>query len=269
MRRFSSRPARWVMSSLACLGAVLVFVWAPVSTAKDANPAIVQVAENDTLGRYLTDGNGRTLYFFAADSRGVSNCYDFCAKSFPALTTEGRPVAGDGILSAFLGTLERKDGTTQVTYSGHPLYYFSGDLKPGSTAGAGAKNFGDDWFALAPNGKIAKATAASRKKSDDAGQKAAASGEAGGNPFADDAQAAAAGKKLYLDVGCYGCHGRGGGGGMGPSLVDREWRYGGGSDAAVFQSIKDGRPRGMPAWGSRLSDEEIWQIITFLRSISE
>lgn len=87
------------------------------------------------------------------------------------------------------------------------------------------------------------------------------------NPFKGDKEKAAAGEKLFIAYGCVSCHGQGGGGGMGPSLIDSEWRYGG-TDADVFHSIHDGRPKGMPAWSSHLTDDQIWEIITFVHSIS-
>lgn len=87
------------------------------------------------------------------------------------------------------------------------------------------------------------------------------------NPFKGNEEKAAAGKKIFIGYGCVGCHGQSGGGGMGPSLIDSDWRYGG-KDADLFHSIHDGRPKGMPAWSSHLTDEQIWEVITFLRSIS-
>jgi mono/diheme cytochrome c family protein len=78
----------------------------------------------------------------------------------------------------------------------------------------------------------------------------------------------AQGKKLYTKWGCFACHGSQAGGGMGPSLVDADWLYGG-TDADVFQSIHDGRPRGMPAWGDKLSEKEIQHVIAFIRSLQQ
>lgn len=87
------------------------------------------------------------------------------------------------------------------------------------------------------------------------------------NPYAGDEEKAAAGHKLYISYSCVSCHGQSGGGGMGPSLIDQGWRYGG-TDADLFHSIHDGRPKGMPAWSSHLTDDQIWEVITFLRTIS-
>lgn len=86
------------------------------------------------------------------------------------------------------------------------------------------------------------------------------------NPFTSDAAAIAEGKRLFFKWNCYGCHGTQGGGGMGPSLIDAEWRYGG-DDASVFETIKHGRPKGMPPWADKLSDEEIWKVMAYVRSL--
>lgn len=86
------------------------------------------------------------------------------------------------------------------------------------------------------------------------------------NPYTGNPDAIAAGKKLYFSWSCYGCHGAGGGGGMGPSLIDTDWRYGG-TDADVFHTIKFGRPNGMPAWGDKLSDDDIWHVMAYVRSL--
>ncbi|HLV73286.1 MAG TPA: c-type cytochrome [Vulgatibacteraceae bacterium] len=85
------------------------------------------------------------------------------------------------------------------------------------------------------------------------------------NPFTGQPEAIQAGRKLYMKWNCYGCHGTMGGGGMGPSLIDSEWRYGG-EDAKVFESIRNGRPNGMPAF-TMLTDEETWQLIAYIRSL--
>jgi len=85
------------------------------------------------------------------------------------------------------------------------------------------------------------------------------------NPFTGQPEAIQAGRKLYMKWNCYGCHGTMGGGGMGPSLIDSEWRYGG-EDAKVFESIRNGRPNGMPAF-TMLTDEETCQLIAYIRSL--
>lgn len=110
--------------------------------------ADVAVASTDH-GDVLVDGEGMTLYLFEPDEQGESTCYDDCAESWPPLTVEGEPVAGDGADDALLGTTERDDGATQVTYDGWPLYHWAGDEEPGDTNGQGVQ---DVWWVVGPDG---------------------------------------------------------------------------------------------------------------------
>lgn len=118
-----------------------------------SGPATVAVASNGTLGKILVDGQGRTLYLFEKDSGGTSSCFDACAQAWPPLTTSGQPQVGDAAKASLLKTTtNRKDGTMQVVYQGHPLYYYQGDTKPGQTTGEGLNQFGAEWYALSPAG---------------------------------------------------------------------------------------------------------------------
>jgi predicted lipoprotein with Yx(FWY)xxD motif len=95
------------------------------------------------LGDVLVDGDGNTLYLFVPDDQGASTCYDDCEQNWPPLT--GTAAAGDGTDESLLGTVDRDDGTAQVTYNDWPLYYFAGDAAAGGTSGQG---IGDVWFVL-------------------------------------------------------------------------------------------------------------------------
>lgn len=86
------------------------------------------------------------------------------------------------------------------------------------------------------------------------------------NPYAGSQAARVAGRRLYQWYNCAGCHGNHAGGGMGPSLRDEDWLYGG-DDASIFASITEGRREGMPAWGSKLPRDQIWQIVTYIKSM--
>ncbi len=86
------------------------------------------------------------------------------------------------------------------------------------------------------------------------------------NPLAHDQQALAEGRKLFMRYNCDGCHGGHAGGGMGPSLRDQDWIYGD-SDAQIFDSISQGRANGMPAWGTKLPQEQIWQLVAYVKSM--
>jgi predicted lipoprotein with Yx(FWY)xxD motif len=108
-----------------------------------ADAATVQLAESD-LGSILVDADGMTLYLFEADTDGTSTCYDDCAETWPPLVADA-PTAGDGLDAALLDTTERDDGELQVTYAGHPLYYFAPDQAPGDTDGQGLN---DVWYVV-------------------------------------------------------------------------------------------------------------------------
>jgi predicted lipoprotein with Yx(FWY)xxD motif len=100
----------------------------------------------------LADDAGRTLYLWEADQGDESACDGPCAEAWPPLTTDGRPAAGDGVKASLLGTSKRADGTLNVTYAGHPLYYFSGDQAAGDSNGKGSDGFGAKWWPVAPDG---------------------------------------------------------------------------------------------------------------------
>jgi cytochrome c oxidase cbb3-type subunit III len=85
-------------------------------------------------------------------------------------------------------------------------------------------------------------------------------------PYYDNAEAVTTGKRLFSQYNCSGCHSNGGGG-MGPSLMDDEWIYGGRLEQ-IHQTLVEGRPNGMPAWGGKIPDEQLWQLAAYVRSMS-
>ncbi|HEX6787653.1 MAG TPA: hypothetical protein VF091_00315 [Gaiellaceae bacterium] len=104
-------------------------------------------------GRILVDSKGITLYDFVKDKGGMSVCYGACAALWPPVLTKGKPVAGPGLKKSLLGTTKRSDGKLEVTYGGHPLYYFVTDRKPGQTTGQGVNQFGGPWWVISAAGK--------------------------------------------------------------------------------------------------------------------
>jgi predicted lipoprotein with Yx(FWY)xxD motif len=104
------------------------------------------------LGQILVGANSRTLYLFLGDARGTSTCNGSCAQNWPPLTTSGAPRATAAISQSLLGTTKRQDGTTQVTYNGHPLYYFIADSAPGMANGEGIDAFGARWEVVSAAG---------------------------------------------------------------------------------------------------------------------
>ena len=83
----------------------------------------------------------------------------------------------------------------------------------------------------------------------------------------ENAYAVSQGKRLFRWYNCSGCHGGGGGGGMGATLSDAGWRYGH-EPAAIYATIVEGRPNGMPAFGGRIPDDQVWQLLAYVRSMS-
>ena len=135
--------------SAAFASIVAAFAFANSTTARGTTVAI----SKSRLGRILVDSKGITLYDFVVDKHGTSACYGACAALWPPVITKGKPLAGHGTRASLLGTTKRKDGKLQVTYGGHPLYYFVTDRKPGQTTGQGVNQFGGPWWVLSPAGK--------------------------------------------------------------------------------------------------------------------
>jgi predicted lipoprotein with Yx(FWY)xxD motif len=124
---------------------------ASAAPAGGSGKASVALASSK-LGKILVDAKGRTLYLFEADKGSTSMCNGACASAWPRLTTGGKPLAGAGVSARKLGATKRSDGTTEVTYNGHPLYTFAGDSAPGQTAGQGSDAFGAEWYVLSAAG---------------------------------------------------------------------------------------------------------------------
>ena len=123
------------------------------STMKpSAGVATVKTASVSGLGTILVDGQGRTLYLFQRDTGPASTCNGACIAAWPAVTPHGTPSAAGGVSAGKLAVTKRSDGTTQVTYAGHPLYYYAGDAAAGETNGQGLNAFGAKWYVMGANG---------------------------------------------------------------------------------------------------------------------
>jgi predicted lipoprotein with Yx(FWY)xxD motif len=105
------------------------------TTQSSGSGAATIEMSNTSLGDVLTDGSGMTLYLFTKDTGTKSVCEGECAAIWPAL--EGKPAAGAGVDASLIGTTQRSDGSTQATYGGHPIYYFSQDSSAGDVNGQG------------------------------------------------------------------------------------------------------------------------------------
>lgn len=134
-------------------GAAGLAALASLAVSVAAWPASLEIMaqSKSPYGNYLTDGSGRTVYMFTADSKDRSACSGACTKPWPPVLTTGTPTAGKGIEASALGTIKRGN-EEQVTYDGKPLYYFIRDLSAGSSAGEGVAHFGGSWFVVSPSG---------------------------------------------------------------------------------------------------------------------
>jgi predicted lipoprotein with Yx(FWY)xxD motif len=121
------------------------------AASRAASTALISTKQHGKLGTILAYGPKKlTVYLFEADKPGSSSCSGACASAWPPVT--GKPQAGGAAMSADLGTITRPDGTTQVTYKGHPLYLFVKDKDDGDAYGEALKAFGAEWYVLAPSG---------------------------------------------------------------------------------------------------------------------
>jgi predicted lipoprotein with Yx(FWY)xxD motif len=126
----------------------------PEATAAPAEgAATVSLKSLPGVGdKALVGSDGRAVYLFEADKAGTSVCKGECAHDWPPLAASGMPAAGSGVDQSLLGTIKRADGTTQVTYNGHPLYYYEGDKGPGTALGQDVSAFGAKWYVLNAGG---------------------------------------------------------------------------------------------------------------------
>ena len=133
---------------LAVVAALAVF-----GSAQAAGGAAARLGVGSTeYGKAVFGPSGKVVYVFGADHGSTSNCYGVCAKAWPPLLTTGSPLAGAGVEAKLLGTTTRHDGSVQVTYNGHPLYYYSAD-KVGKVMCQHANMHGGLWLIVKPNGQ--------------------------------------------------------------------------------------------------------------------
>jgi predicted lipoprotein with Yx(FWY)xxD motif len=131
-------------------------------------------------GAFLTDG-GRAVYLWNADAMNKSNCSGACAGAWPPVMATGKVTASNGAKPSDLGTIARSGGGRQVTYNGHPLYFFAGDSGPGQTNGQGNDGFGAKWWLVAPSGS--QITAADTASSSNSGPMASTAGSSAGGSW--------------------------------------------------------------------------------------
>jgi predicted lipoprotein with Yx(FWY)xxD motif len=106
-----------------------------------------------SAGAHLADGSGKSVYLFGSDTARRSTCDGACASYWPPVLASGSTMAVGTVKAGQLGTVTRPDGRKQITYAGHPLYYYVGDTKAGDVNGQGLDDFGAYWWLLSPTGK--------------------------------------------------------------------------------------------------------------------
>jgi predicted lipoprotein with Yx(FWY)xxD motif len=133
------------------LAAVALVEAAPSAAQAPRSTVIVKAS---SFGRILFDGRGFVLYGFTRDPRGKSVCSGACARAWPPYVVNSTPRAGVGAAARLVGTTRRKDGSLQVTYAGHPLYYYVGDRRPGQILCQNVTVFGGVWRVVRASGRL-------------------------------------------------------------------------------------------------------------------
>lgn len=126
---------------------------APTTAPAQAAAFTIQLVQHDQLGKILADGQGRTLYLFTKDVKDTSNCYDQCAQSWPPILSSSAADLKGGLNAALMGTTQRKDGKTQLTYNGWTLYFYGKDQNPDDTTGQAV---GKVWWVISAEGNPVK-----------------------------------------------------------------------------------------------------------------
>src|SRR6266542_4569354 len=128
----------------------------PLALAKGQAARATVTTHSSKYGRILFDGRGRALYAFTHDPRGRSLCAGACAKTWPPYVVAAPARAAAGVKQSLLGTIQRADGTKQVTYGHRPLYYYIGDTKPGQVLCQNVTAFGGVWLVMRPSGRLVR-----------------------------------------------------------------------------------------------------------------
>jgi predicted lipoprotein with Yx(FWY)xxD motif len=155
-----TRPISTGLTVMVIAAVVLVFAVtggsAKQSLGAPAAGRTVSVRQT-SLGKTLTGANGHTLYLFRGDRPGVSNVSSAGLAVWPAFSPTAKPRVTGGASSTLLSTVTRPGGSRQLTYNGHPLYYYVGDKHAGDARGQGLNEFGALWYVLSPSGRAVTA----------------------------------------------------------------------------------------------------------------
>ncbi len=147
-----------LVGGLACISLVFTACGkGPVSSLSGTpttNSSVTLSTESSPAGQILTDGQGHTLYDFVPDTPTESHCVSTtCVFLWPPLVVNGPVTVGKGLTQSLVATIKRPDGSTQVTYGGHPLYTYNSDVKPGMVLGQAISQAGGLWYVISPTGQ--------------------------------------------------------------------------------------------------------------------
>ena len=212
--------------------------------------ANLDVASHPTLGPHLTTDDGHVLYAFVPDAGEESTCVGDCADAWPPLLAAEAVDGTDDLDADAIGTTEREDGTTQVTYFGWPLYTFVQDEAPGDANGQGLN---EQWFVVAPDG-----TLVGRPDAEAAGEsEPEMSQEAFDQLYRE-------GIRTYRTV-CAACHGNGGDEVLSSHVVKIHDNDNLADPAHVIRQVIHGNGY-MPGFGGSLDDREVAAVVTYVRT---
>jgi predicted lipoprotein with Yx(FWY)xxD motif len=163
MARFSltrmPMPVRLALLLAAALVATACSSGGGGGSSSGNSSGTVITTRSGPLGTYLTSSSGRAVYVFMKDAMNKSACSGACAGIWPPVIAHGHLTGSGSAMSSDLGSITRSNGAKQVTYKGHPLYYFSGDSGAGMTKGQGISGFGAKWWLVKPSGQPLTAAA--------------------------------------------------------------------------------------------------------------
>lgn len=229
----------------------LVMVGVLTFTVVLAQSLGLATSSTESLGSFLTDADGNSVYATLQDAPDAPGCDDACAAYWPTVTSEGLATAGGDINSDLIDEVVRADGTVQVTYAGWPLYYFQHDLAAGSTRGQANAGI---WFLVSPEGElVGYAPSEPEESSEEPAVEVVATDEFAG--------IMALGEEVYARI-CSACHGPGGEGGAGVRLISN-------SRLADAHAIADAVTHGlayMPPLGGSMTAEETAAVLTYVRN---
>ena len=150
--RLTQKHGAFALAILVALAATLAVGTNGAEATNTSTPAHAKlILHKSEFGKVIFDSNGNVVYMFGRDKTATSTCYGICAKAWPPVLTKGAPNVGPGLNASLLGTTKRKDGSLQVTYNHHPLYFYSADMH-GKIMCQHAVMHGGIWLVLKANG---------------------------------------------------------------------------------------------------------------------